>query len=77
MKRLLHRVVSVLFWATVLVLGAFGIYFWFTNYPALGIAVTLSLMVLIGYRERSRRQRRRAADQARRERRARSHEPLT
>jgi uncharacterized membrane protein YbhN (UPF0104 family) len=66
MERLLHRVISVLGWAAALLLGAFGLYFTFTNYPAFGIAVTLAIVVLLSYAERRRRQRQRAADRARR-----------
>jgi hypothetical protein len=66
MEGVLRRVVSVLAWAAVVVLGAFGLYFSFANYPAVGIAVTLSAVALIAYSERSRRQRQRSADRARR-----------
>jgi uncharacterized membrane protein len=66
MRHLLRRVVSVLYWAAVVVLGAFGLYFSFTNYPVFGIAVLLAIAVLIVYSERSRRRRQRAADRARR-----------
>lgn len=76
MKRLLERVVSLLSWAGLLVLGAFGIYFSFANYPAFGLAITLSIVVLLGYSERNRRQRQRAAERARRRVRTRSHDPL-
>lgn len=69
MERVLHRVSSVLFWTAVLVLGAFGTYFTFTNYPVIGIAISLLIVVLLGYSERSRRQRRRTAERARKERR--------
>lgn len=77
MGRLLHRVLSVLYWAAVLVLGAFGIYFSVTNYPAFALAVALAIAILIGYSERNRRQRHRAADRARRLRRSKAHDPLT
>jgi heme exporter protein D len=66
MRRLVHRITSILSWAAFLVLGGFGIYFTFANYPAFGIAVALSLIVLLGHSERSRRQRRREAEGARR-----------
>jgi hypothetical protein len=66
MQRLLHRVISILAWAAAVVLGVFGIYFSFANYPAFGIAVTLSVVVLIAYSERGRHQRQRTADRARR-----------
>jgi hypothetical protein len=66
MERLLHRVISIVAWTAAVVLGAFGIYFSFANYPAFGIAVTLSVVALIAYSERNRHQRQRTADRARR-----------
>ena len=66
MQRVLRRLLSVLAWAPVVVLGMFGISFSFANYPAFGIAVTLCALVLIAVSERSRRQRTRLADRARR-----------
>jgi len=66
MRHVLRRFVSVLYWAAVVVLGAFGLYFSFTNYPLFAVAVLLSIVGLIVYSERSRRQRHRAADRARR-----------
>jgi uncharacterized RDD family membrane protein YckC len=66
MERVLRRVVSVLAWAAVVVLGAFGLYFSFANYPEFGVVLTLSAVALIAYSERSRRQRQRSADRARR-----------
>jgi hypothetical protein len=71
MERVLRRVLSVVSWAAVVVLGMFGLSFSFANYPAFGIAVTLSALVLIAHSERSRRQRARSADRARRLRRER------
>ena len=65
MKRLLHRVASVLSWTIVLFLGAFGIYFTFANYPAFGIAVVLAFVLGVAYAER------------RRQRRAQRHRPST
>jgi uncharacterized RDD family membrane protein YckC len=76
MKRLLRRVISLLAWAAVVVLAAFGLYFSFANYPAFGIAITLSIVVLLAYWERSRRQRQRAAARARRRGHARSRNLL-
>jgi uncharacterized membrane protein YbhN (UPF0104 family) len=61
-------VFSVLKWAAVAVLAAFGLYFSFMNYPAFGIAVTVAIVALVLYSERSRRQRQRAAERARRRR---------
>ena len=77
MKRLLHRLISIVSWAIFLVLASFGIYFSFANYPPFAIAVTLSIVVLLAYWERSRRQRQRAAERARRRDRTRSHDLLT
>ena len=76
MKRRLHALISVLSWALVVVLGTFGIYFSFANYPVVAVALTLAIVVLVGHSERNRRQRRRAVDRARRQHRAQSHEPL-
>jgi hypothetical protein len=69
MQRLLHRLISILAWAAAVVLGVFGIYFSFANYPAFGIAVTLSVVALLAYSERTRHHRQRAADRASRLRR--------
>jgi uncharacterized membrane protein YbhN (UPF0104 family) len=74
LQRLLRPVVVVLFWAGVLVLGAFGIYFSFANYPSFGIAVVLSILLVLGYSERERRKRQRASERARRRHRAQSHD---
>jgi uncharacterized membrane protein YbhN (UPF0104 family) len=74
LQRLLRPVVAVLFWAGVLVLGAFGIYFSFANYPSFGIAVVLSILLVLGYSERERRKRQRASERARRRHRAQSHD---
>ena len=75
MKRLLHRVISVLMWTCSLMLGAFGLYFSFANYPAFSIAVTLLFGVLLGFSERNRRQRRSEAERARSQRRAQTRDP--
>jgi hypothetical protein len=64
--RLLRRVGSVLFWTAVAVLGIFGLYFSFANYPWFGVAVVLAALLLIGYSERKRRATQRAAETARR-----------
>lgn len=64
--RLLRRVGSVLLWAVVVVLGAFGIYFSFANYPWFGVAVVVLALLLVGYSERTRRAERAAAEAARR-----------
>jgi fructose-1,6-bisphosphatase/inositol monophosphatase family enzyme len=65
-ERSLRRVGSVLFWSAVVVLGAFGMYFSFANYPWFGAAVVLLILLLIGYSERKRRATRRAAETTRR-----------
>jgi hypothetical protein len=64
--RFLRRVGSVLFWTAVVVLGAFGIYFSFANYPWFGVAVVLLALLLVGYSEWRRRAAQRAAEAARR-----------
>jgi hypothetical protein len=66
----MRRVLSVLYWAAVVVLAAFGLYFTFTNYPVFGIVFLLSIVALIVYSERSRRQRQRASEDRRRRSRA-------
>jgi heme exporter protein D len=60
----------VLLWAGVLVLGAFGIVFSFANYPWFGTAVTLLILLAIGYAQRKRR----IAQKTRRRQRARSRD---
>jgi hypothetical protein len=66
-ERLVRWTGSLLLWAAVVVLGAFGVVFAFANYPWLGIALVLLLVVAIGYAERRRR---RIAYENRRRRRA-------
>ena len=63
--RLLRRIGSALLWAGVLVLGAFGVYFSFANYPWLSLGVLLLLSVAFGYSERKRRARQKAREAAR------------
>lgn len=70
--RLLRRVGSVMFWSLLLVLGAFGTYFSFANYPAFGVGVLLVVLLLTVSMERQRRARRRASDARRRARARRS-----
>jgi hypothetical protein len=53
-------------WTGLIVLGTFGVYFSFANYPAFGVGVVLSILLLIGSAERSRRGRQRALERARR-----------
>jgi hypothetical protein len=74
LERLMRRVGSVLFWAGVLVLGAFGIFFSFANYPWFGIGVVLLILLLAGYSERNRRTRQKARETARRQDRERSRD---
>jgi hypothetical protein len=64
--RLLRRVG----WAGVLVLGAFGVYFSFANYPWFGIAALSAIILSIGYSERQRREELKASESARRQSRA-------
>lgn len=59
-------------WATVLVLGAFGIYFTFANYLWFGIGVVLVALLLTAYSERNRRKEQRARESVRRRDRVRS-----
>jgi heme exporter protein D len=75
LERFLRRVISVLSRAGLVVLAAFGTYFSFANYPAFGIAVVLSILLLIGYAERSRRARERALARVRRRDRRRGRDP--
>ena len=63
---MVRRVGSVLGWAVVLVLGAFGIFFSFANYPFFAIGLVVLLLLLTGYVERTRRAERRAREAARR-----------
>lgn len=51
-------------------LGAFGVYFTLANYPWLGTAVVLLLLLLLGYSEWKRRTRRTALERARAQARA-------
>jgi hypothetical protein len=74
LERLLRRVVAVGLWAGLVVLGAFGIYFSFANYPSFGIAVVLSIVLALGYSERRRRKRQRAWERARRQQRTQSRD---
>jgi hypothetical protein len=74
-ERLLRRGGLVLFWGLVLLLGAFGAYFSFANYPSFGSGVVLAILLLIAYRERQRRARRRASERARRRVRVRRTDP--
>jgi hypothetical protein len=72
----MRRVLVALLWVGAIVLGAFGIYFSFTNYPAFGAAVVLVILLGLGYSERRRRTRQRESERARRKNRARSHDLL-
>jgi hypothetical protein len=70
-----RRVVSVSWWACLLVLGAFGAIFSFANYPLYATGLVLLILVLAGHAERARRTRQQARDAARL--RARAGRPLT
>jgi hypothetical protein len=73
---LLRRAGTAMFWGGVLVLGAFGTYFTFANYPLFAAGVVLVLLLLTVYSERKRRRELRAWESARRRDRIRSIEPL-
>jgi hypothetical protein len=60
-----RRVLSVLSWAVVVVLGAFGIVFSFANYPLFAIGLVLLILLVAGYAERTRRAQQQARDTAR------------
>jgi hypothetical protein len=60
MAAVLRRISSVLIWSGVVVLGAFGLYFTFANYPLFGAAIVLLALVPTVYSERNRRNRQRA-----------------
>jgi len=62
-QRLFRRVGSVLLWTTLALLGLFGAYFSFANYPWFGALVVL---LLIAHSERKRRATQEARDTARR-----------
>ena len=63
--RFLRRVGSVLLGTGVLVLGAFGVYFSFANYPWLSLGVLLLFLVASAFSERKRRAKRKAREEAR------------
>lgn len=70
-----RRVLSVLAWTCLIVLGAFGVVFSFANYPLYATGLVLLILVLGVYAERTRRVRQQARDEARM--RARASRPLT
>jgi uncharacterized membrane protein YbhN (UPF0104 family) len=76
MRRFLLRIISILFWTGVIVVGLFGIYFTFANYPPLGTAVALVVLLSIGAAERSRRGRQRTLERARERDRLRGRDPV-
>jgi hypothetical protein len=67
--RPLPRATSALFWGGVLVLGAFGTYFVFANYPLFSIGIVLVVLLLTTHAERRRRRKQRAWESARKRRR--------
>jgi hypothetical protein len=66
LKRLPRRIGSVLLWAGLLLIAAFGVVFTFANYPWFGVGVALVILLLTGYSERKRRARQEAREMARR-----------
>ncbi|HET9115027.1 MAG TPA: hypothetical protein VFN33_02935 [Gaiellaceae bacterium] len=70
-----RRVLSVLAWTCLIVLGAFGVVFSFANYPLYATGLVLLVLILVVYAERTRRVRQQARDEARM--RARASRPLT
>lgn len=62
----MRRAGSVLYWTAVVVLGAFGVFFAFANYPFVGIAIVLLILLLTGFSEWKRRGRQKARAEARR-----------
>ena len=64
-RRVLRRVGSVLLWAAVVLLGAFGIDFSFANYPWFGVATVLLILLVVGCAEQRRRTAQRAREAAR------------
>jgi membrane-bound ClpP family serine protease len=64
-RRFLRRVGSALFWAAIVLLGAFGIIFSFANYPWFGATVVVLILLLLGYSEQKRRTAQRAREAAR------------
>lgn len=65
LERLLRRAGSVVFWAVVVVLGVFGIYFAFANYPWFGSGLVLLILLSAGSAERKRRTKHEAREAAR------------
>lgn len=63
--RFLRRVGSALIWTIAVVLGAFGLYFTFANYPWFGVAAALLIILLLVYSERQRRAAQKARETAR------------
>lgn len=61
-----RRVGPVLYWIVVVMLGAFGVFFTFANYPSFAIAVVLLILLLTGFSEWKRRARQNARAEARR-----------
>jgi membrane protein implicated in regulation of membrane protease activity len=68
----LRRAGYVLIWGGVLVLGAFGAFFTFANYPLFGTGIVLVALLLTSYSERKRRRKQRTWERTRRRDRTRS-----
>jgi len=61
----------VLFWTGIVLLGAFGMYFSFANYPWFGTAAVLLILLLVVNSERKRRATQNAREAVRRQHRQR------
>jgi len=65
-QQLFRRIGSLLLGTTLALLGLFGAYFSFANYPWFGALVVLLILLLVAHSERKRRATQEARDTARR-----------
>jgi len=65
-QQLFRRIGSLLLGITLALLGLFGAYFSFANYPWFGALVVLLILLLVAHSERKRRATQEARDTARR-----------